>query len=505
MKNFIVPFLTIGTTVAALAQKPNIVLFLVDDMGWQDTSVEMDTTCTVWNDTYRTPNMEKLAERGVRFTSAYASAISSPSRVSLLTGMNPAAHRVTNWTLDRNISQDQPSDLLEMPVWNMNGLQPVGTNIENSVEANTLPEILRNNGYTTILCGKAHFGAKDTPGADPRNLGFDVNIAGHAAGGLASYLGEANFGNVAGATEQSRFAVPGLEKYWGKDIFATKALTIEALRAVDSVRRKAPSKPFFLYMSHYAIHVPLDIDKRYYQSYIDRGLDPSQARYAGLIEGMDKSLGDIAGYLDAHGLSKNTIIVFISDNGGISACGRSGVKDRHNWPLRSGKGSALEGGVRVPMIVLDPSVARGGEVVTTPIEIADMLPTILDMASVKRYKTTQTIDGESFMPLLKGSTTINDRIFVWHFPNRWDCDGEGIGTYSSIRHGDYKFIYYYDGQPAELYNLSTDLSEMSNLATNPAYGSVRDRLTSELTAFLKSKNAQLPYLKSNGEQCEYPR
>ncbi|MEG0163559.1 MAG: sulfatase-like hydrolase/transferase, partial [Mucinivorans sp.] len=190
--------LTLSSPLALQAQsRPNIILFLVDDMGWQDTSVPFDTVRTTWNNTYHTPNMEKLALKGVKFTQAYASAISSPTRVSLMTGMNPTAHRVTNWTLNRDKSQDQADKTLDFPSWNMNGLQPVGTGISNTIEATTLPQILQQNGYYTIHCGKAHFGATQTPGANPKNIGFDVNIAGHAAGGTASYLGKKNFGNVA--------------------------------------------------------------------------------------------------------------------------------------------------------------------------------------------------------------------------------------------------------------------------------------------------------------------
>lgn len=484
------------------AKKPNIILFLVDDMGWQDTSVPFDTVRSAWNDTYRTPNMERLAAKGVKFTSAYASAVSSPSRVSLLTGIDAAAHRVTNWTLRRNESQDTPDDSIAMPVWNMNGLQPIGTDIENSIEANTLPEMLKKGGYSTILCGKAHFGAADTPGADPRNLGFDVNIAGHAAGGLASYLGQNNFGNVVGAMQQSEFAVPGLDKYWGQDIFVTDALTREALHAVDSVR-KANKKPFFLYMSHYAVHIPLDADKRYYNQYIAAGLSDSQARYAALIEGMDSSLGDILNYLDSAKIAKNTVVIFISDNGGLSACGRDGTPNSHNTPLSSGKGSAREGGIRVPMIYYNPKMRRQADVQTSPVAIMDLMPTVLDIARLGKRKTWQTINGININPLLKGES-IPDRNLYWHYPNKWGCSGEGIGTYSAIRKGDFKFIYYYNTKSAELYNIETDMAEKDNLAGKPEFQTLRAELAAELTAYLKSRSAQLPFNKSTGEECEYP-
>lgn len=180
---------TVSFNLKTSVKSPNIIFFLVDDMGWQDTSVPFWTEKTPLNLLYHTPNMEKMAAEGMKFTQAYASSVCSPTRVSLMTGMNAARHRVTNWTLKRNISEDHADDVLKMPVWNMNGLQPADS-IENSVYATTLPQILKKNGYFTIHCGKAHWGAMNTPGANPLNLGFDLNIAGHAAGAPGSYRGK---------------------------------------------------------------------------------------------------------------------------------------------------------------------------------------------------------------------------------------------------------------------------------------------------------------------------
>ena len=191
--------------------------------------------------------MERMARCGVKFTSAYAAALSSPSRVSLLTGMSSAAHRVTNWTLHKDRGPDPESEVLEWPRWSVNGLsaQP---GVPGTTYATTLPALLREAGYRTILVGKAHFGAMGTPGEDPRTLGFEVNVAGHAAGAPASYLGERNFGNVPGAETQNPNAIPGLEQYWEEDIFATEALTLEAKKQIDSSLLQ--DRPFFLYMSH---------------------------------------------------------------------------------------------------------------------------------------------------------------------------------------------------------------------------------------------------------------
>lgn len=493
------------STVAASAQKPNIVLFMVDDMGWQDTSVPFDTAVSAWNKIYHTPSMERLAQKGVKFTNAYATAVSTPSRVSLMTGMNTASHRVTNWTYDRGTFSDGRSDRLKPPAWNVNGLQPAGTGMEQAIEATTLPELLRAAGYTTIHCGKAHFAAMGTPGEDPTKLGFMVNIAGNGAGHPASYLGENNYGNIPGAAKKNRNAVVGLEKYWGrKDMFLTEALTIEALAAVDSVRSVTPDKPFFLYLSHYAVHTPFNIDPRFYQKYLDRGLPHSDAMYAGLIEGMDKSLGDVLDYLDAQGIANNTIVVFMSDNGGLSVAGyRAKGQSRYNWPLRSGKGSALEGGSREPMIVYHPQITRVRSVEDTPVHVMDFLPTLADMAGIRKPKTIQHIDGQSFLPLLHGKKYVAPS-YVWHYPNIWGPSGEGIGAYSSIRRGAMKYIWFYEDGRAELYDLAHDLSETNNLAEQPTYAAERQQLARELTRYLKDKKAQLPSFKESGILCSYP-
>ena len=172
--------------------------------------------------------MERLAKGGMMFTQAYASSISSPTRCSLITGTNAARHRVTNWTLFKDKTTDRESDVLTLPDWNYNGVAQVG-GTNNTFVGTSFVQILKNNGYHTIHCGKAHFGAIDTPGEDPHHWGFEVNIAGHAAGGLASYLGENNYGHTKDGKPYAPNAIPGLEKYWGSDTFATEALTQEAI------------------------------------------------------------------------------------------------------------------------------------------------------------------------------------------------------------------------------------------------------------------------------------
>ena len=235
---------------------------MVDDMGWQDTSVPFWDEKTKFNKLYETPNMERLANEGMKFTQAYATPVCTPTRVSLISGMNAARHRVTNWTLRRDTHMVKPPEGLKIPDWNVNGAQTVDS-IPNAVHITPLPQILKDNGYHTIHIGKAHFGALDTPGADPTTLGFEVNIAGHAAGAPGSYYGLKNFENT--NRKESIWNVPGLEKYHGKDIFLTEALTQEAMLALDESLER--NKPFYLYMSHYAVHTPIQGDNRFEKKY----------------------------------------------------------------------------------------------------------------------------------------------------------------------------------------------------------------------------------------------
>ncbi len=481
--------------------RPNIILFMVDDMGWQDTSLPFWKETTPFNKRFQTPNMERLASEGMQFTQAYACSVSSPSRVSLLTGMNAARHRVTNWTLRKDKSQDTHSDLLDFPVWNMNGICEEG-GIPHTYQVTPLPRLLKNSGYYTIHCGKAHWGAMGTPGESPLNLGFDINIAGHAAGGPASYLGKDNFGNRTDGKESSPFAIPGLEEYWGSDTFATEALTLEAKKALD--RAKALNKPFFLHMSHYAIHVPINKDLRFYQKYIELGFSEKEAAYAALVEGMDKSLGDLMEWLEENKMQDNTIILFMSDNGGLAASDywRDPPMHIQNAPLRSGKGSAYEGGIREPMIVKWSGKVAPGSKCDDYLIIEDFFPTLLDMANVKERKTVQPIDGVSFIPLLEGKRGSKSRPLFWHYPNRWDAEGPGIGTTSSIRLGDWKLIYYYESGKKELYNITKDISETNELsAENPR---MVKRLSKELSNHLRRVQAQLPSFKGSGKLCPLP-
>lgn len=487
---------------AAAPERPNILLFLVDDMGWQDTSVPFWERRTPYNDTFETPNMERLARMGVTFTQAYASSISSPSRCSLITGAAAARHGVTNWTLQRDRTTDAASDLLELPAWNCNGVQQVG-GIPRTYVGTSFVDLLRAAGYHTIHCGKAHFGAIDTPGEDPHHWGFEVNIAGHAAGGLASYLGEQNYGNRTDGQPQSLFAVPGLERYWGTSTFVTEALTREAVAALDKARLYG--QPWFLYMAHYAVHVPIDRDARFYDKYRRRGLSEREAAYAALVEGMDRSLGDLLDYLERTGQADRTVVLFMSDNGGLAAqpAWRDGEPHTQNAPLRSGKGSAYEGGIREPMIVSWPGVTAPGTRCGSYVAIEDFWPSILEMAGVRAPRSAGPVDGVSFVPLLRRTgDPSRGRALYWNCPNLWGPEGPGIGPTCTVREGRWKLIYWYDTGRKELYDIPADIGERHDRAA--AEPRVVRRLSRKLGRYLRRVGAQRPSFRATGRPCPWP-
>ena len=490
-----------ATLAVAQKQQPNIILFLVDDMGWQDTSVPFWTEETDLNKTYRTPNMERLAERGVKFTQAYACPVSSPSRVSLMTGANVTQHKVSNWTLYKDKGTDSPNKLLTFEGWNYNGLSQ-DASTPHAFYCKALPQILSDNGYLTCMVGKAHFGSLETPAADPLNVGFDVNIGGHAAGAMGSYLGKQNYGNKKAGTWTRPWGVPSLEAYHGSDVFLTEALTLEGKAFID--QSMAKEKPFFLYMSHYAVHAPFKEDMRFYQHYLDKGLSVKEAQYASLVEGMDKSLGDLMDFVEKRGVAENTIILFMSDNGGYSV-GRGGEATQRNYPLRGGKGACFEGGIREPMLAYWPGVTKAGTVNTTPIIIEDFFPTILDMAQIKEKSLPQEIDGKSFVKSLKKGKGDMKRPLYFHYPNNWGERKEDVGVpQSAIRKGDWKLIHYYETGVNELYNIKEDISEKNNLATDSRYKKITNKLAKQLSNQLKKNASNIPFDKKTKAVVAYP-
>jgi arylsulfatase A-like enzyme/pimeloyl-ACP methyl ester carboxylesterase len=511
--------------LSADVSRPNIVFFLVDDLGWQDISVPMWVdpktgveTRTAFNDHFRTPTLEGLADCGVRFSQAYSCSVCSPTRTSILSGQNAARHKVTQWTLQPGKDQSGKTERLQSPAeWRVDGWQP---------EQRSLARILSESGYFTIHAGKAHWGARGTAGADPRNLGFDVNIAGHHAGAPSSYLGTKGFG--AFREGQQVWTVPGLEAWHGKEAHLTDVTTELALQAVDSAIEE--DKPFFLYLAHYAVHTPLEPHDPLAQAYRDAGIDEKEARYASMVEGVDQSLAEVLAHLEERGVAENTIILFTSDNGGLTvhARGRSPLdtsQNTHNLPLRAGKGSAYEGGTRVPMIVgwakqdgTHPAQQRlrvtPGIVRHEPVIIEDSFATVLRWAGAEAPEpqtVDEEIDGRDWTELLGPQPDqaisfqglYSQRPLLFHYPHVWGPNSPGWGyePHSAMRLGDWKVIYFYQPQRWELYNLANDLGEQHDLSTSHA--DQLNKMARRMVAELQERGAQWPTHRASG-QAEPP-
>ncbi len=509
-------FSAAGMTQASSSNKPNIILFFVDDMGWQDTSVPFYTQRTSQNQFFHTPNMERLSAKGVKFTQAYGCPLSSPSRASLLTGCNTTEHHITSvggappQAMGRGSNNRQgpgkrarqggaqANSTLTEGTWNEMGLT-VDKAYDKTFRCTTLPQVLKRGGYATMMVGKGHFG-RNACASDPLNLGFDANIGGSSASSPASYLGTENF---ASSNPRAQKNVPHLEAYHGKDIFLTEALTLEAIKLMD--KAVEANKPFFLYFSQFAVHTPHDKDKRFYDKYIKLGASDEDACYASLVEGMDKSLGDVMNYLDKAGIADKTIIIFMSDNGGAPSCNPRSHQGQItiNAPLRGCKGGVLEGGIREPMIVFAPNLSQAGTSNDSPVIIEDFFPSIIELAHCKAHaKTIQPLHSKSFVSAIGGSKINANRPLIWHYPH--PRGAQDIAS-SAIRLGDMKLIHYYLSGKTELYNLSNDIGEEHNLVgTDERYDKLASRLSQILSDQLRINKAPLPIISVTGKPCPYP-
>lgn len=486
------------TAHPAFAQeRPNIVLFLVDDMGLMDTSVPFDVDADgnpvrrPLNDWYRTPGMERLAQQGIRFTTFYAQSVSSPSRASLMTGQNAARHRTTNWINAESNNRDDygPAE------WNWKGLTRADR---------IYPQVLREAGYRTIHVGKAHFGCHGSEGENPCNLGFDVNIAGSAIGQPGSYYGESGYGWIKGNRMR---AVPDLEKYHGTHTFLSDALTLEAEREIK--KAVDACQPFYLNMAHYAVHQPFEPDDRFMPHYANDKMSSPARAFATLIEGMDKSLVDLLDYLDTLGVAQNTLIIFMGDNGGDAPLG--GPEDYGSaTPFKGKKGAAYEGGMRVPFIAAWAKPQPGnplqqcypiaqGAVQTQMATIMDIYPTVLSVAGVS-LPANHVLDGSDLKRLMQGRRDRRHRDdFLMHFPHE-----HRSSYFTTYRKGDRKLIYFYnpetDGKPTcKLFNLRTDPYEHHDVAAaNPRTvkrlrKQMRKRLEQEAALYPVDKNGRTLY------------
>ena len=472
--------------------RPNIVFFIVDDLGWQDTSLRLHQQGPAHRDAYRTPQLERLAAEGITFTDAYASSpVCTPTRTSVMTGRSPQQNQISYWILHKDRDTGSAREGTTPPNWNVNGLQPDDV---------TLPRLLQEGGYRTIHAGKAHLGAKGTAGEDPRNLGFDVNIAGHGAGGPADYRGQRNFAKDPDQTGKSVWDIPGLEKYHGQEIYLTEALALESVAAIRDAHRD--KKPFFLHFSPYAVHAPIIANQRWLDHYGE--LPAKEAAYATMIETVDRALGTLREALEDLEILDNTIIVFTSDNGGLSAHARDGKAHTHNHPLASGKGSALEGGTRVPLVIRWPGKIKAKRRSNMPVISHDHFPTLLEIAGIECPPAhASTVEGVSLVSYLLGDEQALDgqRALFWHMPHFWGPRGPGILPFSSVRQGPWKLIYYHHPEPRRvLFHLGKDLGEKHDLSAQQPQK--REQLSRLLGEHLRAVKARLPH--RNGVEIPHP-
>jgi len=435
-----------ASTHAAEAKRPNLVFILVDDLGWADVGC-------YGSKYHSTPNIDRLASQGIRFTDAYAAgAVCSPTRASIMTGKYPARLRLTDWIPGEG---DAPTHALKVPEWRQ--FLPL--------EEITIAEALKPAGYVSASIGKWHLGS---PRYFPEHQGFDVNVAGGDIGHPASY-----FWPYEGKTH----TVPGLKAGGHEGDYLTDRLT----DAAEDFMARNKGRPFFLYFAHYAVHRPLEAKPAVVTKYQARKSDGGQtnAVYAAMVESVDDSVGRILRQLDVLGIASNTVVVFMSDNGGLWPQSTS------NAPLRAGKGYPYEGGIREPLVVKWPGVTTAGATCRVPVSSIDFFPTLLEMAGVK---PPGAADGCSLVPLLAQTGSLQRDALFWHYPHYWG--GNRVQPFGVVRAGDWKLIEFYEGLRVELYNLKEDLGETRDLAT------AKPRQVADLRVMLhqwrQSVGAQMP-------------
>jgi arylsulfatase A-like enzyme len=442
------------STSLAEMPRPNVVLVVADDLGWVDLGCSGSTF-------YETPNLDRLARRGMRFTNAYAACpVCSPSRAAILTGKHPARLHLTDWLPGR---PDRPSQMLLRPQIRQ----------ELPLEEITLAEILGPAGYATASIGKWHLGGKPFW---PEHQGFQVNLGGTETGSPpGGYF---------------HFETPTLKARTGQE-YLTERLTEEAVTFIHEHREQ----PFFLYLAHYAVHIPLqarpEIEAKY-RAKVRSSSPQHNAIYAAMIESLDQGIGQVMSTLDDLKIADRTVIVFTSDNGGLSVQEGPNTPSTTNAPLRAGKGYLYEGGIRVPLIIAGPGVTRTGSVCDVPVIGQDLFPTVLALASA-RPSPGSSKDGESLVPLLNGGAALPRQELYWHYPH---YSNQGGKPGAAIRQGDLKLIDSYEDGKLELYDLARDIGEQHNLsAEHPEQAALLHR---RLARWRGAVGAQMPTRRPSG-------
>ena len=419
-------------------QSLNFVVILIDDLGWKDLGCYGASY-------YETPHIDHLAKEGMRFTDAYAAAaVCSPTRAALLTGRYPARIGITDWMrMAPNGTKTEERDPPEEAVENVGeGLLTPKNPYRMELEEQTVAEILSEAGYRTGQIGKWHLGAETWY---PDKQGFSFHRGGSDLGQPPNYFFP--------FSPKTSHRLSGFEEGSEGEYLTDR----EADEAVAFIRRNR-SHPFFLYLSHYAVHTPIQAKKELEEHFKQKPIgDQKNPAYAAMIASVDESVGRVMAELDAQGLRDNTLVIFTSDNGGLASV-------TNNAPLRGGKGNPYEGGIRVPLIARWPGVIPSDTVSSVPASSVDIFPTILDAAGFS-IPEEPPVDGESLLGVMEEREELDREGLFWHFPH---YRGHDATPYSIVRSGDYKLIRYYDDGRLELYDLANDLGEQHDLAaTNP--------------------------------------
>lgn len=454
-------------------RRPNFVFMLIDDLGWTDAGVFGSTF-------YETPHIDALAAAGMRFTDAYAaSPVCSPTRASILTGRHPARLNITDW-----IGGSQRGMLL-----------PAEYDHQLPFEEVTIAEVLREAGYATGFIGKWHLG--DDPYL-PQAQGFDRNVGGSGAGQPASYF----YPYRAPEGRSDYWDVPHLEEGTEGE-YLTDRLTDEALRFIDANRER----PFLLYLAHYAVHTPIQSKPELTQRYEAKAaaLPPADGpacidesglgvtkqrqddpRYAGMVHSVDESVGRVVARLAELGLSDDTVVIFMSDNGGLTTLARGCNAPTAVLPLRAGKGWLYEGGIRAPLIIHWPGVTEPGAVSSIPVTSTDFFPTMLAMAGLALHPELH-VDGVNLVPLLRGTGTLDRDALYWHFPH---YHGSGNRPSGAVRVGDYKLVEWFEDGRTELYDLRGDIGETTDVSRS--LSDVAEDLYGRLVRWREGVDARMP-------------
>lgn len=470
--------------------KPNILVILADDLGWKDLACFGSTF-------YETPNLDALASKGVKFTNNYAtSPVCSPTRSSMMTGKNPINTKVTDWIKGRQENgKAKPFEKLITPA----------TAFELALSENTMAEYAMKNGYQTLFAGKWHLGEEEKYW--PLNQGFQTNKGGWSKGGPYGKKNDTTGGYFTPYGNPTLTDGPLGE-------YITDRLANECISFIQ----KEKQSPFFLMYSLYAVHNPLQApaalikkykEKQQVLGYTDKDrlvkdeawmknqpdwkkrLVQDHAVYAAMIENMDWNIGRIIQSLKDKGLLDNTLIIFTSDNGGLSTAEGSPTT---NAPLRAGKGWLYEGGIRVPMLMYWKGKLQEGVVTDIPVTTSDIFPTVATAIN-KKYTKESTVEGQDILKLLSNPIQSSDRNLYWYYPH---YSNQGGKPGAAIRKGNYKLIYNYEDESVELYDLSKDIGEKKNLATENI--EITKQLKKQLDIWLATNNAGKFILNPNYKQ-----